>query len=80
MNDDWVPVQIPDNLEEMFAAFANDTEEKVGWCLLCNSAIRTEDDMIPNTNTHDCPAGREFEAQHAPQKKSRCRPRRQGQQ
>ena len=78
VNDDWVPIQAPDNLEEMLAAFVNDQEEKVGWCLLCNSAIRTENDMIPNTNTHDCEKGRAFDATivEPQQPKPRCRPKR----
>jgi hypothetical protein len=78
MNEDWVPLQIPDNLDEMLEAFASDSEEKVGWCLLCNSPIRTAADLIPGTDTHDCEKGRAIEEQHAPQKKKpRCRPNRQ---
>ena len=64
MKDDWVPVQIPDNFDEMLEAFANYSEERIGWCLLCNSPIRSEADLISNTNTHDCEAGRAFEATH----------------
>jgi hypothetical protein len=78
MQDGWVPVQFPENLDEMFEAMASYSGEKVGWCCLCNSPIHSESDFIPETSTHDCPAGREFEAQHAPQqKKPRCRSKRQ---
>jgi len=75
MNDDWVPLEVPDNLEEMFEAMTSHSGEKVGWCLLCNSPIHSESDLLPETGAHDCPAGREFEAKHAPQqkKKPRCR-------
>ena len=47
MNDDWVPIQFPDNFDEMLEAFANYSEERIGWCLLCNSPIRTEADLMP---------------------------------
>jgi hypothetical protein len=66
-NEDWVPIKFPDNLEEMLDAFANCTEERIGWCLMCNRAIRTEADLIPNTNTHNCAAGRALEAKIADQ-------------
>jgi|NGEPerStandDraft_6_1074524.scaffolds.fasta_scaffold354488_2 hypothetical protein len=80
MKEDWVPVQFPENLEDMFETMESYTGEKVGWCLLCNSPIHTEADMIAGTNTHDCPQGRELEAQiEPPKKKTRCRPRRQDQ-
>ena len=65
MNDDWVPVEFPNNIDEMLTAWTESTEPNVGWCLLCNSPIRTEADFIPETNTHDCEAGREFEAEIA---------------
>lgn len=81
MQDDWVPVQFPENLEEMFEAMTSYSGEKVGWCLLCNSPIHSESDLIPETSTHDCAVGRELEAQHQPQnKKSRCRANRQAHQ
>jgi hypothetical protein len=34
---------------------------KIGWCLFCNNPIETEDDLIPETNTHNCPEGRRLE-------------------
>ena len=33
-------------------------EERVGWCLLCNAPIRSEADLIPESNTHNCEEGR----------------------
>lgn len=53
----WESIQIPDNLEEMFQNWNNDPGPNIGWCLLCDSAIRSEDDLIPGTNTHNCAAG-----------------------
>jgi hypothetical protein len=58
----WEPIQIPDDLEQMLQNWNDDPEPKIGWCLLCDSAIRTEDDLIPATNTHKCAPGRSFEA------------------
>lgn len=55
---DWVPIQVPPNLEEMFQHWVDSDEPNVGWCLLCDSPIRTVDDMIPGTNSHNCAAGR----------------------
>lgn len=63
MNDDWIPVKVPDTLDEMLMARADSTEPNVGWCLLCNSPIRTEAEFIPDTNTQDCEAGGMFEVE-----------------
>ena len=38
MSDDWIRVQVPDNLDEMFAAFASYQGERVGWC--CCATVR----------------------------------------
>jgi len=65
MKEDWVPIQWPENLDEMLEDMNRSRESRVGWCLLCNSPIRSEDDFIPNTNTHNCEAGRLHEAKHA---------------
>lgn len=64
MKKDWVQIELPENIDEMIEAWANFHGRKVGWCLLCNSPIRTESDFLPGTNTHNCEAGREFEARH----------------
>lgn len=62
MKEDWVPVEVPDNLEEMFEAMLSYPGGKVGWCLLCNSPI-TEAEIIPGTSTHNCEQGRALEAE-----------------
>ena len=59
--DDWVPVEIPGNFDEMLDAYDRYQGEKVGWCFLCNGPIRTDADLISGTNTHNCEAGRAFE-------------------
>jgi hypothetical protein len=64
MDDDWVPIEFPPNLMEMMEAWITSTEPNVGWCLLCNRPIKCKDDLIPDTNTHDCPEGRAFEESH----------------
>jgi hypothetical protein len=65
MKDDWVPINCPENLDEMIENWANSRDENVGWCLLCNNGIRTEADLIPGTSTHNCEAGRALEKQIA---------------
>ena len=50
----WVPLQVPPNLEETLAAYATYDGPKVGWCLLCNAPIRSEAEFIPGTNTRNC--------------------------
>lgn len=76
MNDDWVPVELPDNFDQMWEDMCRSRESRIAWCMLCNRPIRTEQDFIPGTNTHDCDAGRQFEAEHAePPRITRCRDR-----
>jgi hypothetical protein len=36
--------------------------QSVGWCLLCDGSIRSEKDLIPETNTHNCPEGLRLES------------------
>ncbi|MGD1081804.1 MAG: hypothetical protein ABR881_26090 [Candidatus Sulfotelmatobacter sp.] len=60
-----VPIRIPANMDVMLEHFVEHRGEVVGWCLLCDSAIRTEDDLLPGTDTHDCEAGRALEARAA---------------
>jgi hypothetical protein len=55
--DDRVPIQIPDNMEEMLLNWASYSGPSVGWCLLCDGPILTENDLIPGTNTHNCAEG-----------------------
>jgi hypothetical protein len=56
-----VPVRFPPNLEEMLENWETCADENVGWCLLCDGPIRGEEDLIPHSNTHNCPAGRRLE-------------------
>lgn len=62
--DDWVPVQVPKNLEEMYTRWKDYQSQCVGWCLLCDQPIVSEDDLIPNSNAHNCARGRALEAEH----------------
>jgi hypothetical protein len=61
-----VPIRIPENMDEMLEHFFEHRGEVIGWCLLCDSAIRTEDDLLPGTDTHNCEPGRALEAGKAP--------------
>ncbi len=61
IEDGWQPIQVPDNFDEMVSAWVDSAEPNIGWCLLCDSPIRTEDDLIPGTSTHNCPEGRSLE-------------------
>ena len=61
---DWVPLRVPGNLESMLLNWTNFQGPSVGWCLLCDQPIRSEDDFIPGTNTHSCDAGLRFELEH----------------
>src|ERR1039458_9798638 len=58
---DWVPIQVPENLEGMFLNWVECDEPNVGWCMLGDHPIRSAADLIPNTNTHNCEAGRALE-------------------
>lgn len=55
--EDWRPLNVPPNLIETIDAYLANDKPKVGWCLLCNSPIESEDDFIPQTNTHNCAEG-----------------------
>jgi hypothetical protein len=57
-----VPVKFPPNLEEMLENWETCADENVGWCLLCDGPIRAEEDLIENTNTHNCPEGLRLES------------------
>jgi hypothetical protein len=61
----WVPLdrnQSWEQIEEMFMHWQDSMEDNIGWCLLCDNPIYTVDDMIPQTNTHNCDAGRALRA------------------
>ena len=66
MDENWLPIDLSVNLDEVLEAHSASTEKAVGWCLLCDSPIRTEADLIPDTNTHNCDAGRALEASLQP--------------
>lgn len=36
MNQDWVPIEFPDNFDEMLTTLANSADERADWCMLCN--------------------------------------------
>jgi hypothetical protein len=62
MSDDLVPVEFPEHFDEMLDRWSAAKDKCVGWCLLCDRAIATEADLIPGTDTHNCPKGRALEA------------------
>jgi hypothetical protein len=62
MKKKLVPVQFPPNMMEMLDNWESCVEENVGWCLLCDGPIRSAQDLIENTNTHNCPAGLRLES------------------
>lgn len=66
-SNDHLRMKIPANIDEMILKWASSTEDSIGWCLLCDSPIPSEDDMIPGTNTHDCEAGQALDAGPLPQ-------------
>ena len=61
VEDGFVPIKIPDNFDEMLEAWNEDKEPSVGLCLMCGQPIRTMEEFIPGTHTHNCAAGRAFE-------------------
>jgi hypothetical protein len=61
MNKKMVPIQFPPNLVEMLDSSASCAEENVGRCLLYDGPIRSEKDLIQNSNTQNCPEGLRLE-------------------
>jgi hypothetical protein len=61
MNKKMVPIRFPVDIDEMLDNWASCPDENVGWCLLCDSPIRNEQDLIQNTNTHNCAQGLRLE-------------------
>lgn len=73
MKDDWVQFEFPPpEIEEQLAEWFASRHGDVGFCLLCGNTIPTEDDMIPDTNTHNCPEGRALEARIRRERRPRC--------
>jgi hypothetical protein len=65
MNDDWVAIQFADGLEDMVESWIETRDDDVGLCLLCGLPIRSEEELIPGTDTHRCPEGLAFELRSA---------------
>jgi hypothetical protein len=63
--EDWVHLEVPENMEEMLLKWTNFDRPTVGWCLLCDGPILSEENLIPGTNTHRCAAGWRFEREHS---------------
>lgn len=57
-------IEVPANIGDMLARWASSSESNIGWCLLCDSPIRDEDDLLPGTHTHDCETGRVLDARN----------------
>jgi hypothetical protein len=57
-----VPIRVPPNLEEMLDNWESCPDENVGWCLLCDGLIRSVQDLIENSNTHNCSEGLRLES------------------
>lgn len=55
-------LEFPPNIDDMLLNWASSSENKIGWCLLCDSPIQEEADLIPGTHTHKCEAGRALHA------------------
>ena len=68
VNEGSVPIQFPVNLEEMLDAWIESSEPNIGWCLMCNSPIRSQEELFPGTGIHDCDGGRALEAKIANKK------------
>ena len=62
MKKNLVPIRFPPNLEEMLDNWEGCPDENVGWCLLCDGPIRSAEDLIPNTSTHNCQEGLKLES------------------
>jgi hypothetical protein len=62
MKNKTVAVRFPPNLMEMLDNWVACPDDNVGWCLLCDGPIRSAQDLIPNSNTHNCPAGLKLES------------------
>jgi hypothetical protein len=67
--DDWVPLTLPDNFDEIIETMNASTEERIGWCFLCNGPVRGPEDLISGTSTHRCPNGLALEEKIAKDKR-----------
>jgi hypothetical protein len=48
MKNEMMPIQFPPNFEGLLDNWRSCPDENVGGCLLCDSPIRTAQDLIPN--------------------------------
>ncbi len=62
MSGKLVHIKFPDNIDEMFDRWQASKNHAVGYCLLCDSPIATDADLINGTDTHNCARGRALEA------------------
>lgn len=67
MDEDFVLIQPPDNLEEMIESWLAYEGKSVGYCFVCDSPIKSEFDIIPGTDDHRC------EQQKAPRRRCKSR-------
>lgn len=76
-NENWVPLQPmhPDVEEKLEAWFAAE-QRHPAFCCLCGAGFG-EDDMLPDSHTHNCPKGRALEAKARRERRSRCSGRNQ---
>lgn len=58
-------IRFPEKVCEMYVRWKTCTEPDVGWCFVCNSPIRSEKELIPGTNHHNCVDFAEENATHA---------------
>lgn len=61
MNKKMVRVRFPENIAEMLDNWTSCAEENVGGCLLCDGPIRSENEIMPTGNTHNCTEGLRLE-------------------
>ena len=54
MDEDWVLIQPPSHFEKMIESWLAYEGESVGYCIVCDSPIKSEFDIIPGTNDHRC--------------------------
>lgn len=67
VNGGFVRLSVPDNVDQMLEAWSDDPQPSIGFCFLCGHPIRTRQELIHETSTHDCPEGEALEASIASQ-------------
>lgn len=46
MKNKMMPIEFPENIDEMLDNWASCPDENIGWCLLCDGPIRSAQDLI----------------------------------